>query len=114
MNIIEVSDFPEARVHAVHPPCIRSLPIHPTLIFIFVPRSPVLPAKRKHSLQRDFQDGQYYITGKLTTSVFDDDCAFIDPTTNVSGPEKYCKAVAILFDPATSRADLISIQASLF
>ena len=65
------------------------------------------------SLQRDFSDGQYYITGKLDQSIFADDCEFIDPTTNVKGPGTYSKAVAALFDHETSRADLISIEVLL-
>ena len=60
--------------------------------------------------QRDFSDGQYYITGKLDQTIFSDDCEFIDPTTNVKGPETYSKAVAALFDHDTSRADLISME----
>ena len=51
-----------------------------------------------------------YITGKLTPSVFTQDCIFTDPTTRVQGVEKYTKAVAALFDHKSSRADLISIK----
>ncbi|KAK9836057.1 hypothetical protein WJX84_000428 [Apatococcus fuscideae] len=61
-------------------------------------------------VQHDFQDSQYYITGRLTREIFASDCVFKDPTTNVKGPEKYSKAVAALFDPGRSRADLISIK----
>ena len=60
--------------------------------------------------QRDFSDGQYYITGKLDPTIFAYDCEFIDPTTNVKGPGTYSRAVAALFDHDTSRADLISIE----
>lgn len=58
----------------------------------------------------DFQHNQYYVTGNLTPSVFTKDCVFVDPTTRVRGVEKYSKAVALLFDRDTSRADLISIK----
>ena len=51
-----------------------------------------------------------YVTGKLTQSAFAKDCVFKDPTTNVQGVEKYSKAVALLFDKDSSRADLISIK----
>ncbi|KAK9916782.1 hypothetical protein WJX75_006973 [Coccomyxa subellipsoidea] len=61
-------------------------------------------------IKRDFSDGQYYITGKLDQTIFSDDCEFIDPTTNVKGPETYSRAVAALFDHDTSRADLISME----
>jgi hypothetical protein len=64
----------------------------------------------KNLIVKDFQENQYYITGKLTPEVFEDDCIFTDPTTRVQGTEYYAKAVASLFDPDTSRADLISIQ----
>jgi hypothetical protein len=29
--------------------------------------------------------GQYYVTGNLTSSLYDPDCTFKDPTTNVKG-----------------------------
>lgn len=51
-----------------------------------------------------------YVTGNLTQSIFAKDCVFQDPTTRVEGVEKYSKAVALLFDKESSRADLISIQ----
>ncbi|KAI8474812.1 MAG: hypothetical protein J3K34DRAFT_406682, partial [Monoraphidium minutum] len=53
--------------------------------------------------------GQYYVTGKLTPSLYEPDALFVDPTTRVQGVTKYTTAVAALFDPATSRADLISL-----
>jgi len=64
----------------------------------------------KKTIERDFVEGQYYVTGKLTRSAFKDDCIFIDPTTTVAGVERYTSAVAALFDPAASRADLISLE----
>lgn len=64
-------------------------------------------------VQHDFQDSQYYITGRLTQDIFASDCVFKDPTTNVKGPQAYSKAVAALFDPKRSRADLISIKVGL-
>lgn len=66
----------------------------------------------KSIIVRDFQENQYYITGKLSPEVFEDDCVFTDPTTRVQGTETYAKAVASLFDPKTSRADLIDISVS--
>ena len=61
-------------------------------------------------MQTTFSEGQYYITGQIDASIFADDCAFIDPTTNVKGPSFYSNAVRTLFDQATSRADLLSIE----
>jgi Uncharacterized conserved protein (DUF2358) len=51
-----------------------------------------------------------YVTGRLTRSLYDENCVFIDPTTNVKGVERYTQAVAALFDPSSSRADLISSE----
>eukprot|EP00232_Nephroselmis_pyriformis_P023571 CAMPEP_0182873222 /NCGR_PEP_ID=MMETSP0034_2-20130328/12196_1 /TAXON_ID=156128 /ORGANISM="Nephroselmis pyriformis, Strain CCMP717" /LENGTH=227 /DNA_ID=CAMNT_0025005857 /DNA_START=14 /DNA_END=693 /DNA_ORIENTATION=+ len=64
----------------------------------------------RDTIRRDFEEGQYYVTGKLTPEIFEPDCAFIDPTTNVKSVAKYTAAVASLFDAAESRADLISIE----
>lgn len=62
-------------------------------------------------VQRDFVEGQYYVRGTtLTPSIYEPDAVFKDPTTNVAGVEKYTTAVAALFDPAASRADLVSIS----
>lgn len=66
----------------------------------------------KDIIQRDFTDGQYYITGKLTPEVFEDDCVFIDPTGEVKGVDFYSKAVSQIFDPKVSRVDLIDIKVS--
>ncbi|KAG2435909.1 hypothetical protein HXX76_007104 [Chlamydomonas incerta] len=61
-------------------------------------------------IKRDFVDNQYYVTGNLTRSLFDTSCVFKDPTVEVVGVEPYAKALQTLFDPATSRADLISLR----
>eukprot|EP00775_Hariotina_reticulata_P010433 gene10433-10591_t len=50
--------------------------------------------------------------GNLTKSLYDSKCVFKDPTTNVKGVEPYTKAVAALFDPSVSHADLISTDIS--
>jgi len=70
-------------------------------------------------LRRDFQAKQYYITGaciplqempagrvpklcwcacpgQITPGVFAEDCVFTDPTTRVTGPQAYSRAVASL------------------
>ncbi|KAK9810415.1 hypothetical protein WJX72_010329 [[Myrmecia] bisecta] len=64
----------------------------------------------KRVVAEDFSKRQYYITGKLTPAIYANDCTFKDPTTNVKGVKPYTTAVATLFDPATSRADLISLE----
>ena len=96
--------------------------------------------KLKDIIATDFQEGQYYITGHLTKGIFASDCSFKDPTTNVKGgqhhpclpiptcfyrpllsllpsylslgPEVYSRAVALLFDQSSSRADLLDIKVS--
>ncbi|WIA33788.1 hypothetical protein OEZ86_006901 [Tetradesmus obliquus] len=62
----------------------------------------------RQAIEKDFSEGQYYVTGNLTSSLYDPDCTFKDPTTNVKGVKKYTTAVAALFDQTVSRADLIS------
>eukprot|EP00898_Chlorokybus_atmophyticus_P009054 jgi/Chlat1/914/Chrsp108S01423 len=58
-------------------------------------------------LERDLRDGQYFITGDLTPSIFADNCRFKDPTSDVTGLGRYRAALGVLFDPRHSRLDLI-------
>ncbi|EFJ46803.1 hypothetical protein VOLCADRAFT_92622 [Volvox carteri f. nagariensis] len=64
------------------------------------------------AIRRDFVERQYYVTGNLTPQLFAPDCVFKDPTVEVVGVEPYVRALQALFDPSTSRADLISIRAT--
>lgn len=66
----------------------------------------------KQAIDKDFQQGQYYVTGNLTADLYDPSCRFKDPTTDVKGVEPYTKAVAALFDPEVSKADLLSSSVS--
>jgi len=52
----------------------------------------------------------YYITGKLDSTIYRDDCLFTgpDPDMPVRGLRKYLSAAAALFDPRKSDAELIS------
>lgn len=76
-----------------------------------------IESKRKHLsidsikdiIARDIKDGQYFITGNLTRDIYKDDCRFRDPTNETVGLEKYLQAVSILFDPANSKQELLSI-----
>ncbi|KAG2433110.1 hypothetical protein HYH02_012813 [Chlamydomonas schloesseri] len=61
-------------------------------------------------IKRDFVAKQYYVTGDLDRSLFAADCVFKDPTVEVVGVERYAQALQALFDPAASRADLISLR----
>ncbi|CAI5495737.1 unnamed protein product, partial [Closterium sp. Naga37s-1] len=54
-------------------------------------------------------EGQYFVTGDLTASIYRDDCRFKDPTNDTSGLARYLAAVSILFDPAFSKQELLSI-----
>lgn len=64
-----------------------------------------------HDWQVDTQRG-YYITGRLNTTVYRDDCLFDgpDPDMPVRGLRKYLNAASQLFDPTKSRAELLSLQ----
>ena len=55
----------------------------------------------------------YYITGKLSTAVYRDDCLFDgpDPDMPVRGLRKYLNAASQLFDHRSSRAELLSLEA---
>lgn len=58
-------------------------------------------------------DGKgYYITGKLTTPIFRDDCLFLgpDPDMPIHGLRKYVGVASHLFDYDTSRATLHSLE----
>ena len=69
-------------------------------------------------MQRDWTGGSagadkgYYITGKLDSTVYRDDCLFMgpDPDMPVRGLRKYLSAAAHLFDQRQSFAELRSIQ----
>lgn len=56
-------------------------------------------------------DKGYYITGKLDSTIYRDDCLFTgpDPDMPVKGLRKYLSAAAHLFDPRQSDAQLYSI-----
>ncbi|KAL9184565.1 hypothetical protein ACHAXT_012535 [Thalassiosira profunda] len=59
------------------------------------------------------EDRGYYITGRLDSTIYRDDCLFVgpDPDMPVRGLRKYLSAAAHLFDPRESRAELLSIRA---
>jgi hypothetical protein len=54
----------------------------------------------------------YYITGKLNTGIYRDDCLFDgpDPDMPVRGLRKYLNAASQLFDPAKSTCELLSLH----
>lgn len=54
----------------------------------------------------------YYITGKLSTELYRDDCYFDgpDPDMPVHGLRKYLNAASQLFETKTSTAELLSLE----
>eukprot|EP00270_Netrium_digitus_P003892 TRINITY_DN14727_c0_g1_i1.p1 TRINITY_DN14727_c0_g1~~TRINITY_DN14727_c0_g1_i1.p1 ORF type:complete len:243 (-),score=23.19 TRINITY_DN14727_c0_g1_i1:80-760(-) len=64
----------------------------------------------KGIIERDIAEGQYFVTGNLTRSVYAENCRFRDPSTDVVGLGKYLRAVSILFDPEVSEHKLISAE----
>jgi hypothetical protein len=64
-------------------------------------------------LTRDLTDGAtgqggYFLSGDLSTDIFQDDCEFVDPTNRVSSLSRYQKALRILFDPSQSIVQLVT------
>jgi hypothetical protein len=51
--------------------------------------------------------GGYFLTGDLSTDVFQDDCVFVDPTNRVTSLSQYQKALTVLFDPNRSSIELV-------
>jgi Uncharacterized conserved protein (DUF2358) len=54
----------------------------------------------------------YYVTGRLSSNIYRDDCLFDgpDPDMPVKGLRKYLNAAAQLFDQRTSRSELLSLK----
>lgn len=66
-------------------------------------------------LRKDWREDNrrgYYITGKLNTAVYRDDCLFDgpDPDMPIRGLRKYLKVASQLFDQAKSRSELLSLE----
>jgi Uncharacterized conserved protein (DUF2358)/PAP_fibrillin len=51
--------------------------------------------------------GGYFLTGDLSTDIFQDDCIFEDPTNRVASLSQYQKALTVLFDPSRSSIEII-------
>ncbi|KAG6556435.1 hypothetical protein Mapa_002378 [Marchantia paleacea] len=65
----------------------------------------------KKIIEDDYLSRNYLVTGNMTKSVYKDDCRFQDPTTDVTGVQKYGDALKVLFDPS-SKSELLSIEVS--
>jgi hypothetical protein len=77
------------------------------------PKRTMLPhAQLADAIQNDLLHKQYYVTGHLTSSIYADDCFFDapDPDMPVRGVVRYADALSGLFDPETSRIELLSFE----
>ncbi|KAH9288334.1 hypothetical protein KI387_032451, partial [Taxus chinensis] len=63
----------------------------------------------KSIIENDINKGQYYVTGNMTKEIYENNCRFRDPTTDLTGLDKYISAVKFLFDPNSSKQELLSI-----
>ena len=81
---------------------------------------PSMGAKTRHLpleavidvVRRDFEHGQYYVSGKLSQAVYNDACFFDgpDPDMPVKSLQRYSDALKGLFDPHRSAIELVSIE----
>ncbi len=60
----------------------------------------------------DIREGQYYVSGRLTPDIYDDACFFDgpDPDMPVRSLSRYTDALRGLFEPSSSRIELISME----
>jgi len=65
----------------------------------------------RHDWREDTKKG-YYITGRVNTGLYRDDCIFDgpDPDMPVRGLRKYLNAASQLFDPSKSTCELVSLR----
>lgn len=63
-------------------------------------------------VRRDIEGGQYYVSGRLTPSVYSDACFFDgpDPDMPVRSLQRYTDALRGLFDPRSSTIELLGME----
>ena len=63
-------------------------------------------------VRRDFEEGSYYVSGKLSQAVYDDACFFDgpDPDFPVRSLQRYSDALSGLFDPEMSSIELVAME----
>ncbi|KAL2632116.1 hypothetical protein R1flu_016802 [Riccia fluitans] len=66
----------------------------------------------KKVIEDDFISRNYLVTGDMTLSIYNENCRFKDPTTEVSGAKNYSEAVKVLFDSKGSKVELLNIEVS--
>jgi len=64
-------------------------------------------------VRRDFEQGQYYVSGRLSQAIYHDSAFFDspDPDMPVRSLQRYSDALKGLFDPALSSIELVSMHA---
>ena len=80
-----------------------------------IPKTPHLPlSKIASTIQADWENNNYYITGHLTPSIYSSSCRFDgpDPDMPVVGLRKYLSATSNLFDHSQSLASITSLTHS--
>lgn len=82
------------------------------LAVVPVERASVAPLAIERALSvvtEDFEARQYYVTGKLTKSIYAPRCVFDspDPDTPVRSPQVFASALKGLFDARTSQVELL-------
>jgi hypothetical protein len=78
------------------------------------PKTPHLPLSTLAStILKDWTESNYYVTGRLTPSVYSSSCRFNgpDPDMPVVGLRKYLSASSNLFDHTKSKATLLEMVA---
>ena len=63
-------------------------------------------------VRRDFEEGRYYVSGRLSQGIYDDACFFDspDPDMPVLSVQRYRDALKGLFDPQMSAIELVSLE----
>ena len=61
-------------------------------------------------LEVDLSDGNYILTGNMTTSIFRDDARFQDPNNAVDGLSRYQTALSLLFRPEESGLEDVRVS----
>ena len=72
----------------------------------------IVEQQQQQQQQQAQHNKGYYITGRLNTTIYRDDCWFDgpDPDMPVRGVRKYLNAASQLFDKSTSTAELLSLE----
>lgn len=61
-------------------------------------------------LQNDLANNKYILTGDLTSSIFTENCRFVDPNNAVEGLAKYRQALSLLFRPEESTVEDVAVS----